>query len=271
MIIWNFIKKIFCLGESKNNIQPIVNNNIPDENLTEIKRDKLPLDEFLCSKCDKIPEILDINSNTNKICFECHKHGEIQISVEEYLNALNNSSFTYLNQKCFNCKAKPQGINTKMKFCCKCKNYVCDRCVTYSHMLHQQYLIPIGDKKNICNDHENEIADLYCLDCEEIICKKNKSHENHATFNTSKMLNDVNRSRKIIEDKISKLFNMIRLLRLINSKGNDDSKVLLEKAILKEEKRNKNDVDLAIYYLKHKELEEKLSKENKGGEVLIKN
>ena len=34
MIIWNFIKKIFCLGESKNNIQPIVNNNIPDENLT---------------------------------------------------------------------------------------------------------------------------------------------------------------------------------------------------------------------------------------------
>ena len=64
---------------------------------------------------------------------------------------------------------------------------------------------------------------------------------------------------------------MLRLLRLINSKGNDDSKVLLEKAILKEEKRNKNDVDLAIYYLKHKELEEKLSKENKGGEVLIKN
>ena len=146
MIIWNFIKKIFCLGESKNNIQPIVNNNIPDENLTEIKRDKLPLDEFLCSKCEKIPEILDINSNTNKICFECHKHGEIPISVEEYLNALNNSSFTYLNQKCFKCKAKPQGINTKMKFCCKYKKYVCDRCVTYSHMLHQKYLIPIGEK-----------------------------------------------------------------------------------------------------------------------------
>ena len=136
-----------------------------------------------------------------------------------------------------------------MKFCCKCKKYVCYRCVTYSHMLHQKYLIPIGDKKNICNDHENEIADLYCLDCEEIICKMNKSHENHVTFNTSKMLNDVNRSRKIIEDKTNKLFNMLRLLRLINSKGNGDSKVLLEKAILKEEKRNKNDVDLAINIL----------------------
>ena len=129
----------------------------------------------------------------------------------------------------------------------------------------KNYLIPIGDKKNICNDHENEIADLYCLDCEEIICKKNKSHENHTTFNTNKMLNDVNRSRKIIEGKINKLFNMIRLLRLINSKGNDDSKVLLEKAILKEEKRNENDVDLAIYYLKHKELKEKSPKEKKGG------
>ena len=76
---------------------------------------------------------------------------------------------------------------------------------------------------------------------------------------------------EINEDKTNKLFSMLRLLRLINSKGNDDSKVLLEKAILKEEKRNENDVDLAIYYLKHKELEEKLSKENKGGEVLIKN
>ena len=63
------------------------------------------------------------------------------------------------------------------------------------------------------------------------------------------MLNDVNRSRKIIADKTKKLFSMLRLLRLINSKGNDDSKVLLEKAILKEEKRNKNDVDLAINIL----------------------
>ena len=158
-----------------------------------------------------------------------------------------------------------------MKFCCKCKNYVCDRCVAYSHMLHQKYLIPIGDKKNICNDHENEIADLYCLDCEEIICKKNKSHENHATFYTSNMLNDVNRSRKIIADKINKLFNMLRLLRLINSKGNKESKKQLKEAIENEEKRIENDVDLAIYYLKHKELKEKLSKENKGGEVLIKN
>ena len=71
-------------------------------------------------------------------------------------------------------------------------------------------------KKYIYNDHENEIADLYCLDCEEIICKKNKSHENHATFNTSKMLNDVNRSRKITKDKTNKSFSTLRLLRLIN-------------------------------------------------------
>ena len=85
------------------------------------------------------------------------------------------------------------------------------------------------------------------------------------------MLNDVNRSRKIIEDKISKLFNMIRLLRLINSKGNKESKKQLKEAIENEEKRIENDVDLAIYYLKHKELEVRLSKENKGGEVLIKN
>ena len=273
MIIRNFIKKIFCLGESKNNIQPIVNNNIPDENLTKIERNKLPLDEFLCSKCEKIPEILDINSNTNKICFECHKHWEIPISVEEYLNALNNSSFTYLNKKCLQCEGIKKDIAEKIYFCCDCKKYLCDICIEKCHMTEKEknYLIPIEDKKNKCNVHANETADLYCLDCEEIICKKNKSHENHATFNTSKMLNDVNRSRKIIEDKISKLFNMIRLLRLINSKGNKESKKQLKEAIENEEKRIENDVDLAIYYLKHKELEEKLSKENKGGEVLIKN
>ena len=40
----------------------------------------------------------DINSNKNKISFERHKHGEIQISVEEYLNALSKSNFIYLNQ-----------------------------------------------------------------------------------------------------------------------------------------------------------------------------
>ena len=75
-----FYQKIFYFCKTQKNIQPIENNVFSDENLTKIERNKLPF-EFLCSKYAKIPEILNINSNTNKISFECHKHGEIPISV----------------------------------------------------------------------------------------------------------------------------------------------------------------------------------------------
>ena len=36
MIIWNFIKKIFCFDKIRNDIQPIENNVFSDENLTKI-------------------------------------------------------------------------------------------------------------------------------------------------------------------------------------------------------------------------------------------
>ncbi len=48
-----FYHKIFCFGKTQNDIQPIENNVFSDENLTKIERNKLPLDEFLCSKCEK--------------------------------------------------------------------------------------------------------------------------------------------------------------------------------------------------------------------------
>lgn len=274
MYIKRFFQKLFCRCTSCK-VHPFVATDIPEEDLiskAEIKKFKrVPNDQFTCNKCGIVPEILEMHSDTGNLTLNCNKHGIKPISSTKYLNSLRKSNFTYLKLKCAECHSKPSGRETQMQFCVLCRIPLCKKCCDTTHEEHRNYLISIGEINNICRIHKNEKAELYCLDCEEIICKMNKSHENHATFNTSKILNDVKRSRKIIVNKTNKLFSMIRLLRLINSKGNDDSKVLLEKAILKEEKRNENDVDLAIYYLKHKELEEKLSKENKGGEVLIKN
>ena len=133
MIIWNFIRGLFC-GNKGNNIIPEPKDYIKEEQLTQRKYikeeqqnegekksiedessensqennertkkkvERLPEDQFLCSKCSAIPEILNIKSNEGKISFNCHKHENEEISVNEYINSIKTANII-LKKRCNN-------------------------------------------------------------------------------------------------------------------------------------------------------------------------
>ena len=288
MIIWNFIRGLFC-GNKDNNIIPEPEYYIKEEQLTQreyIKEEqqnegekksiedefsensqennqrtkqkvesRLPEDQFLCSKCSLIPEILNIKSNEGKISFICHKHKKKDISVNEYINSIRDSTYFYLNNKCRMCGGKPTGIKTKMKYCLKCKKPICMKHYPLIEMKHNEegFLINISEKNNICSEHPYEKAETYCIDCEEVICKNDKNHPYHNKINTNNMQNEANKYRKIIKEKNKKLYSFLRFYRMVLSSGNEEAKKQLEESIKNEKEKDDNEIDLAIYYLKQKE------------------
>ena len=292
MFILKFIKKIFCgrkpfdynqykLTEIKENeltkresddemdksdLISDVNSqeNKDNEIRTEEKKEKIlqsrmPQDQFLCSKCSSVPEILSLYSHKGELSINCPKHEEINLTVTDYLDKLKNSNFFYLNNRCKICKGKPQGMNTKMKYCLVCNYPLCAKCVSYYDFEHFKdgHIIPIGEKNDTCSIHHNEKKELYCQDCKEIICKDDKrSHNWHHVIETDndKLQNDVEKYRKIIVERNKKLFNMIRFYRLVILSGNKETINQLENCIKKENKFDQDDKDLAIYYLKKNKL-----------------
>ena len=255
MTLWRFIKKLFC-KICKNDIKPIDTHVIREEQLTERDKsiDKIPDDELTCPKCSMVPEIVEMHSDNGKLFLYCNNHEDYRKPVTEYLNKLVNSSTTYLNMKCSVCNRKPNGRNTKMQFCVKCRIPICKKCSELKHMEHMEHLIPIGAKNNTCRKHAKEKAEFYCLDCEEIICIDDKSHEDHNRIETDTLQEEANKYRAIISNKNQKLLSMIKFYNLVINVGNEDVKKQVANAVKKENERDEFDVDLAIYHLEKKEI-----------------
>ena len=272
MFILKFIKKTFCGRKPFNYNEYKLNTEIREEELSKRKSDdekekfdlisdvsshesnekeiitdrkkkkvrqtRFPQDQFLCSKCSLVPEILSLNSNKGELSLYCPKHEEINLTVTDYLNKLKNSDFFYLNNKCKMCGGKPQGMKTKMKYCLQCNAPYCLECIRRFDLsdLEKGYLIPIGEKNDICSRHPKEKKEIYCQDCEEIICKSDKrNHGWHHVIETDndKLQNEVEKYRKIIVERNKKLFSMIRFYRLVISSGNEKAKKQLENCIKK--------------------------------------
>ena len=254
MYIKRFFQKLFCRCKSCK-AHPFVATDIPEEDLiskAEIKKFKrVPNDQFTCNKCGIVPEILEMHSDTGNLTLNCNKHGIKPISSTKYLNSLRKSNFTYLKLKCANvkCNSKPSGRETQMQFCVSCRKPYCKKCCDTTHEEHRNYLISIGEINNTCRIHKNEKAELYCLDCEEIICEYDMIHSDHRIIDTFNKQKEVNKYREIIIKKNQKLFSMRDFYSIVLQHGNGVDKSIVSESIKKEKNRNKYDVDLAVYYL----------------------
>ena len=252
--ILNFIQNLFGC---KHNVKPIEIRDIPENMLTPREKGKeiikIPEDEFLCPKCDLIPEIKEVHFYTNKLIMHCKNHGKISRSATDYINELMNSQYNYLKIPCqgpFEKRNKyPSGRGTSMKYCPICRRTLCKTCYIHNEEEHKMYLRPVGEKNNFCKRHPNK-AEKYCEDCIEIICDEDiKYHEYHKIIDTKSIQKEANKAREKINDKIINLYNALKLFQLVNKYGNDDAKKNIEEIIKKENERNDTDVDLAIYYL----------------------
>ena len=280
MFILNFVKKFFCKKKefdyNQYNLSAIQENELTSRKKKDNKgkndlisdtgsndnglptegtsrntsQSRFPQDQFLCSKCSLVPVILNISSKKNELSLYCNKHEDICETTTDYLDKLKDSTFFYLNNKCIKCHAKPQGMITGMKYCLECNVPYCAKCTSYFHMSHLEYMVPIGAKNNVCSRHPDEKAEIYCQNCEEIICESDRSHRFHHKINTEIMQPEVDKYRKIIVERNKKLFSMIRFYRLVLSSGNEKAIEELKTSIEKRNKLDEDDCDLAIYYLK---------------------
>jgi hypothetical protein len=251
MPLLRFLKKLFCRCKG---VHPFTVLDLPEEErLYEAQIEKFeakPYHQFTCPKCEIVPEIMEMHSDTGNLFIYCNKHQEFHCSTTEYLAFLKDSNFTYLKLKCSLCKANPSGRKTQMQYCVKCREPICKKCIELTHQEHLAFLIPICAINNTCRKHKNEKAELYCKDCEEIICEDDMIHSDHRVVDTYDLKKEVNKYREKIIKKNQKLFSMLEFYKLVLLKGNEDVKKTISESIQKEKDRDEYDVDLAIYYLK---------------------
>ena len=144
-------KVLFCGWKTKSKLNWKTSYFIQDSNLTkyiakskvskeqknrdDIDISTLPDDEFLCSECGLVPEILSIEPYTGNITFECKNDGIKPLNINKYYDSLSNSIFSYSYQKCVKCKRYEKTLKKTgiiMKYCLKCERPICNRCIDKS-------------------------------------------------------------------------------------------------------------------------------------------
>ena len=158
-------------GNINDEFQIFVESNIKD--LKQII--KIPNDNYTCTECELIPEILDINYSTGEIEFNCQKHGFKKMFLKQYL--LDMSKHTYFNKKCSFCeKIQNKSPDFIFDYCLYCKKTICQDC--QSKHTHVQ-ILKLNDLDNKCLKHHNKLYEYYCFKCKKNYCKECKEHEDH--------------------------------------------------------------------------------------------
>ena len=139
----------------------------------------IPNDQYTCSECPLVPEILNIFYNTNEIEIKCQAHGIKRLPIRDYF--LKENNFIYNNLKCQICNKKKTN-QIIYKYCYNCKKNLCYDC-SIRHNKHND-IINLNDVNNKCNEHEGDCDFLlYCFTCNKNICSKvseteHKEHNN---------------------------------------------------------------------------------------------
>ena len=160
----------------------------------------IPFDEFLCPKCEYVPEIIKVHSDNNKIEIKCKKCGTTEIDINEYYTSTKNSHFQYYKIECSKEECNKKYIeendyvmkkilenefsNKKFKYCYECKKTLCNDCYkneNYHDKSHRKKCIDINEKTKRCKKHPKESFIYFCKDCETHFCKdvKSKYHKGH--------------------------------------------------------------------------------------------
>ena len=137
----------------------------------------IPNDQYTCSECPLVPEILNIFYNTNEIEIKCQAHGIKRLPIRDYF--LKENNFIYNNLKCQICNKKKTN-QIIYKYCYNCKKNLCYDC-SIRHNKHND-IINLNDVNNKCNEHEGDCDFLlYCFTCNKNICSKvsETEHKEH--------------------------------------------------------------------------------------------
>ena len=157
--------------DQNDEFQIFVQSNIKD--LKEII--KIPNDNYTCSECELIPEILNVDYSIGEIEFNCQTHGLKKMPLKKYL--LEMSKHNYFNKKCNFCKnIQKNDPNRIFDYCLFCKKIICQNCQS-KHKDSQ--ILKLNDLDNKCLKHHNKLYSFYCFKCKKNYCNSCLEHEDH--------------------------------------------------------------------------------------------
>ena len=156
--------------------------------------------QLTCSKCIKIPKILNLDYNNYSIEYECPEHGIKTEDIKEYIK----SSKKYLSES--NRNNNSENINDENQnqiffYCTECKNFLCEIC-RESHE-HEKSLLkkinePINkDDINLNNYCNCCVCYIHLFDDQKI---NNRNIEDQDI--DSQFLEKIKNIKKEIEEKI---------------------------------------------------------------------
>lgn len=133
---------------------------------------------YTCTKCNSNIEIQDFNEKNNMLAFKCPNHGNITMSINEYLEKMPKN--TYLYSKCFSCKQQQNETGNIFKYCSVCKAMLCNKCI----LNHKENHFTIGNDQLYikCQIHPQNNNKSFCYDCNIHLCEqclKERKHMMH--------------------------------------------------------------------------------------------
>ena len=137
-------------------------------------------DQYVCTQCKNVPEILKIDFNECTIEIKCKDHGMIgPISVKEYFNEqLKHHYYNYMCEK--DKKNLQKDSEEPFSYCFQCFTNLCHKCLKRDEKTHiQYYQFKVNEISSICPRHYKYYI-RYCKDCNLQICQNtcpnNRSH-----------------------------------------------------------------------------------------------
>ena len=222
----------------------INNNNIIPENPQQLQNIdtpnkipeyedimKLPNDQYTCTECPLVPEILKIDYEYNEIEIKCKNHGQKKLSIKDYF--IESSNHSYYNYKCQNCNKSQKEFyidisinyeendlminNSIFKYCYDCQNILCPDCSHKHSHNSEQHLLPVNLLNNKCRTHfEEDNFNIYCVTCAENICNNTRETDHSEHFiEVIPRLNPKEENINIIINKNNLIRKNIELLQYL--------------------------------------------------------
>ena len=181
----------------------------------------LPLDQYVCTSCDQVPKIINLDFNNGMLEFECKEHPKVHIEIRRYFK--EESEHLYYNLKCFrDNKLQKDCMPSIFKKDIKEKKIFCQSC----SQSKKQNLIKVNELSNKCHVHNQKYI-KYCEKCDKhfcendiIECRNEKDHTmkiipKFEDTDRNENLNKIKAKIELLKEEIEIKENLIKFLETI--------------------------------------------------------
>lgn len=176
----------------------------------------IPNDQYVCTKCDKVPEIKGIDFNNFKIEINCKKHKINILPIKEYIN--KQSNYLYYNDICDANRCNQRDFMKEIfYYCFDCQKKYCQNCLKNNcENSHKAHRFPVNKINSICQKHYMPFF-KYCKNCEEQICKKYcPIDKNHNVVQIEPAKKDIEYLKNKRHELIQNIENLESLKKLLD-------------------------------------------------------